>query len=132
MAAYKLDLDSKELLGMLSNYYTDKLGHPIDVQETTKVIIVDDHFGDTEIVVKFSFEEVIEILGNKAIKTSEVTEKDICDILTELIGDTKYRITGITYNSRYLNRDEGCFEGITVSLLEKQLGLRKKNTYEEV
>ena len=115
-----LTIKPHELLGMLSNYYTNKLNKPIAVKETHRVIEVG-IYEDEEVDVDIYYEEEVEVLGHTAIKKVSLEKDDVKKILGELINED-YDIGYIYYKKKKKNN---VFKGVVVSLNEKQKKLAK-------
>ena len=132
MASYKLDLRAKELLGMLSSYYTEKNGHPIEVKVKLNTMVTGYPYEEEVTKISFYYEEDITILGYTAIKTTEISLDELKDIISELIGQTEFDIDDINekigYRSSGYDRYESSepyLEKITINLKEKQKELTR-------
>ena len=66
METYRLEMNKEEFLGMLSNYFTSKLGKQIKVKGEHK--ITQNIRGEDEVQVHIYYEETIQILGHIATK----------------------------------------------------------------
>lgn len=127
MNTYKLEIKKNDFLNILSNYYTKILGHSCNVKEKHEVDY--GRYGDKSAKVELYYEEIIEILGYKAIKTTTISKENVEDIFNELINDKGLIIDTLLYNSGVRKegdyRDEyevSYFNGVTITLKEKQKG----------
>lgn len=127
MNTYKLEIKNNDFLNILSKYYTQILGHPCNVKEKHEIDY--GRYGDKSAKVELYYEEIIEILGYKAIKTTTISKENVEDIFNELINDKGLIIDILLYNSGVRKegnyRDEyevSYFNGVTITLKEKQKG----------
>ena len=131
METYELKINTKEFLGMLSNYFTLKLEKPIQVKEKHN-IGYEGIYEDRVVNVEIYYEEQIEILGHTATKTTTLDKDEIKAILNELIDNENYTITSFNYNTNIETKgycrdeyEEAVFKGVTINVKEKQKQLRK-------
>ncbi len=124
MNTYKLEIKSDDFLNILSNYYTQILGHPCNVKEKHEIDY--DRYGNKFARINIYYEETIVILGYKAIKTTTISKEQVEDIFNELIKSSGLVIDTLLYNSGVgiegFYHDEyetAYFNGITLSLKEK-------------
>ena len=122
-----IEITRDNLIGILNEYYTNKLGHKVTVSE--KHYIGSTGFGmyeSTDAVVSMSYTEEVNINGFKATKTINIDLEDIKEILKESLCD--YEITnlildkGITSVGFYETR-EAYFKGVKLTLKEKSTKL---------
>ena len=125
--AIKLEITRDNLIGILNDYYTNKLGH--------KVVVVEKHyigsvgFGmheSTDAIVSISYTEEVDVRGYKASKTTNIDLEDIKEILKVTFND--YEITDIIINKGirsvgFYETREAYFNGIKLTLKEKQAKL---------
>ena len=124
MNSYKLEIKNNDFLNILSNYYTQILGHPCNVKEKHEIDY--GRYGDKSAKINIYYEETIDILGYKATKTTTISKEQVEDIFNELIKSSGLVIDTLLYNSGVriegYYRDEyeaAYFNGITLSLKEK-------------
>lgn len=130
MEIYKLEMTTKELLDLLSKYYTNLLNKPITVKETHR-IVYGDYYECDSVAVDIYFEETIELLGVTGTKTTKLTKNDIEEVLNELLKERGYRISYLRYKTEinsgdYSSLKNTVFSGIEVELKEIQKELKKK------
>ena len=125
MEDYKLRINKKELLEILSNYYSKRLGKVVKVQEKHSI----EYFGYYEsksAKVILYYDNEVNIMGHKVKGINYISEEELKMVLGELLQD--YAITdihfnrGITTEGYYTYEHEvAYFDGIDISLKEKQI-----------
>lgn len=133
MSDYKLTISKKELLGMLSDYYSNQIGSRVEVKEKHRIETVG-YYESREAVVEIFYEQKINILNHIATKTTKLSEEDVKDALGELLGDSGFKIKNLTFQSGittegygiYDEYDVAYFSGIELSLEESQMKLTRK------
>lgn len=133
MSDYKLTISKKELLGMLSEYYSNLIGSRVEVKENHKIETVG-YYESREAVVDIFYEQSINILNHKATKTTKLSDEDIKSTLNELLSSSAYKIKEISFLKGiktegygiYDEYDVAYFSGIELSLEEKQMKLTRK------
>lgn len=124
MENYRLNIKKNELLEILSNYFSKRLGKAIAVQERHSIECVGYH-EDKISQVKLYYENEIDIMGHKAKSTHYISDEELEAAFGELLPN--YTITniafdaGITTEGYYTSEhDVAYFDGIDISLKEKQ------------
>ena len=127
---YKLIIKTKDLLGLLSKYYSERLGEKVTAKEE-HAISRSGLYETKEAEVTLYYEKEANIIGFTAKSTHYIGEEELKEVLDELLKD--YTITdltlkkGITTDGDYRETyDVAYFEGIEISLKEKQATLTLK------
>jgi len=132
MKTYKIEINKKELLKALSDYYS-KL-------KNTNIIVKETHntgysgiYEEKVAQVKIYYEQPIEILGHTATETVDISLEDIKAIINEDLNEKGFTVNSITYKSgirqaEYFaySYDEVYFDGIELQITEKQKTLSYK------
>lgn len=131
METYRLEMNKEEFLGMLSNYFTSKLGKQIKVKGEHK--ITQNIRGEDEVQVHIYYEETIQILGHIATKKTVLTKDEIKGILNELINNEDYCVDSVYYNTPSVwkgyglaEHQEVTFNGVTIQAKAKENQLRRR------
>ena len=124
MENYRLNIKKNELLEILSNYFSKRLGKDIKVQERHLIRYVG-YYEIRSAQVKLYYENEVNIMGHKAIGTHYISNEELKVVLGELLPN--YTITNIDFNAGITTEgfftsehDIAYFEGIDISLKEKQ------------
>ena len=129
-----MDINKKELLKMLSAYYTEELKMPIEVKVNTSKELrgygYDEHY---EAVLEFYFENEYSVGPAKVKVTTTIDEEDVKEALNNILSKLNYSIESINYKSGtryesygYDERDayeEAYFDGVKLILNKK--GIKK-------
>ena len=114
----RVKIEKRELLKLLSEYYSNKLNKNITIKEEVSVKYIE---GLKNINLKLFYEENI----NKEKKTTFIYGNDICNFL-ETYADKNnltficFKYIGNIHNiGHYISEDTAIFEGIEVNFEEK-------------
>ncbi len=121
----KMEIGKKELLNMLSQYYSEKLEQTITVKSKVESVLKGYGMGeyeDTEVELCFSYEKSI----GPTIVTIKTTleEDDIKEVLNDILSNLNYKVESIDYKKGthlvgYYEQKEPYFNGITLDIKEK-------------
>ena len=133
MSDYKLTISKKELLGMLSDYYSNLIGSRVEVKEKHRIETAG-YYESREAVVNIYYEQSVNILNHNAVKTTSLSEEDVKSALNELISNSGFKIKELNFQKGittegygiYDEYDVAYFSGIELSLEEKQMILNRK------
>lgn len=129
-----MDINKTELLKMLSAYFTESLGKPVDVKVNVTKELRGYGYGEHyEADLEFYFENEYSVGPAKVKITTTLSEEDIKVALENIIGKLNYNIESIDYKTgtryesySYDDRDTyevAYFDGVKLNL--KQKGIKK-------
>jgi len=123
----KMEIGKKELLSMLSQYYSEKLGQTINVKSKVESVLKGYGMGeyeDTEVELYFSYGKSI---GPTTVTiTTTLEEDDIKGSLNDILSNLNYKVESINYKkgihlAGYYEHKEAYFNGISLDIKEKGL-----------
>ena len=127
-----MDISKSELLKMLSAYYTEELGKPVDIKVNVNKELRGysyDEYYDANI--EFYFENEYNVGTAKVKITTTLTNEDIKEALNNIVSKLNYSIASIDYDSGvrtvdygyYESYEKAYFDGVKLNL--KQKGIKK-------
>jgi len=119
----ELKIQREDLINILNEYYSKKLGRKVTVREAHSI----GHVGlyeDEDVEVKFSFDEVISIGAFKGVKTTFLEYEDVKNTLGSYLDEQGYLIDSMTYDAGicsvgYREDRESYFKGVNLKIREK-------------
>ena len=132
MSSLTMDISKKDLLGMLSAYYSEKTGKEIKVDSKTETVLKGYGMGEHESAdVYFYYKLQMDLLGTKVAATLTLSEEEIRTVLTELLQRLNYDVDRIDYKKGVRvtgsfrdEQEEAYFDGVSVIINQK--GINKK------
>ena len=133
MDIIKLDIKPNEVLNILSNYYSNKLGKNIKI-EVDLDRCVPDYYMDCYIhKATFYYKDDITILNQTVSKTNYLSEDEVKEVLKEIVVIEDYEVNKININVDTMTvgyyrdeHDETVFNGIDIELKNKEKKLIRK------
>ena len=130
MKTYKIVIKKEDLLSALSDYYSKKYNKDIKVI----VKLEKGYYGYYEekiADIKFYYDEPMEVLGHQFVKTVEVSEEDIKEIINKDLSSKGYEIESIYYNAgiasyEYFTQvyEEAYFTSIELQVIKKEKNMK--------